>query len=92
MDAELLDFGRPGPDAGTVVYDDPPGADAPYEERAEWSAHYVSWILSTTPQEGELPNDVRATHRFEIEFNCCVEDPQAYVRAMARELADGALQ
>jgi hypothetical protein len=90
MDAELLDFGRTGLDS-SLIYDDPPRADAPYEERAEWSAHYVGWIVGTVPLEGQLPKDVRPTQRYEVEFNSCVADPDAYVRAMASELSDAAL-
>ena len=57
-----------------------PPADAPYDVRAAWSSDYVSWYIAHTPQDGALPSDVRPTHRFEIEFDACVHDPQAYER------------
>lgn len=72
--------------APTQPYDLPPSADAPYEERAEWSARYVIWLIDETPQQGVTPIDVRATHRFEVEFNSCVADPAAYARETEDEM------
>jgi hypothetical protein len=67
-------------------FDAPPSAQARYEDRAEWSARFVTWVLSETPQEGTTPIDVRATHLYEIEFNSCVADPEAYAREIEDEL------
>ncbi len=63
-----------------------PSADAPYEARAEWSRDYVAWFIEQMPQDGALPQDVRDTHRFEIEFETCVSDPPKYERQTAAEL------
>lgn len=63
-----------------------PSADAPYDVRAAWSQDYVAWFIAQTPQDGALPPDVRATHRFEIEFETCVNDPQTYERQTLGEL------
>lgn len=81
MDHELAEFGRT-----TLPPSNPPSADAPYDMRAAWSDLYVRWLIEETPQEGLSPTDVRATHRYEVEFNSCVADPQAYVRAVEEEL------
>ena len=64
-----------------------PSADAPYDVRAEWSRDYVAWFIAQTPQDGASPQDVRDTHRFEIEFETCVSDPQTYERQTAGELS-----
>ena len=63
-----------------------PGATAPYDVRAAWSRDYVAWFIMQMPQDGSLPADVRDTHRFEIEFQACVPDPQAYERQTLAEL------
>jgi len=63
-----------------------PSADAPYDVRAAWSNDYVSWFIAQMPQQGALPPDVRDTHRFEIEFEACVGDPQTYERQTLAEL------
>jgi hypothetical protein len=63
-----------------------PAASAPYDVRAAWSRDYVSWFIMQTPQDGSLPPEVRSTHRFEIEFEACVPDPQAYERQTLAEL------
>ena len=63
-----------------------PSAAAPYEVRAEWSRDYVAWFIAQMPQEGALPQDVSDTHRFEIEFDTCINDPQAYERQTVAEL------
>lgn len=63
----------------------PPSADADYEERAAWSAHYVAWFIARTGGDTRLPPDVRPSHRYEVEFNSCVLDPEEYVRDTAQE-------
>lgn len=88
MDIELVEFGRGRSD---LPPSHPPSADAPYDERAAWSELYVAWVIAQEPQEGPSPIDVRATHRYEVEFNSCVADPQAYVRAVEAEAAQEAL-
>ncbi|MFZ2031837.1 MAG: hypothetical protein WAU68_16115 [Vitreimonas sp.] len=63
-----------------------PSATAPYDVRAGWSRDYVTWFILQMPQDGALPPDVRDTHRFEIEFEACVMDPQSYERQTLAEL------
>jgi hypothetical protein len=63
-----------------------PAASARYEVRAAWSRDYVSWFIEQMPTDGSLPPDVRDTHRFEIEFEACVGDPQTYERQTLAEL------
>ena len=63
-----------------------PSADEPNDVRAAWSTDYVTWFITQTPQQGALPADARDTHRFEIEFQTCVSDPQAYERQTLAEL------
>ena len=65
-----------------------PSADAPYGVRAAWSSDYVSWFIEQMPADGALPPDVRNTHRFEIEFEACVGDPQTYERQTLAELRE----
>ncbi|MEZ6022340.1 MAG: hypothetical protein R3C16_02755 [Hyphomonadaceae bacterium] len=72
--------------------DEPPAADAPYEERAAWSERYVKWYITHAPQEGPTPIDVSPTHRYEVEFNTCVLNPRAYARDTHEELAAYILQ
>jgi hypothetical protein len=84
MDIQDVEIGRARSQA--PPYDLPPSPDAPYEERAAWSERCVNWMLGEAPQQGVTPTDVRATHRYEIEFNSCVADPEAYMRAVEKEL------
>jgi len=63
-----------------------PPASAPYDVRAAWSSDYVTWFILQRPQEGASPADVRSTHRFELEFEICVMDPQKYERETQSEL------
>jgi hypothetical protein len=84
MDVQDAEIGRARSQA--PLCDPPPSADTPYEERAAWSDRYLNWVLAETPQQGVTPTDVRATHRYEIEFNSCVADPEAYARAIEDEL------
>lgn len=69
----------------------PPSADAPYDVRAQWSSDYVAWFIAQVPQDGALPQDVRDTHLFEIEFETCVADPQNYERQTLAELRQRAI-
>jgi hypothetical protein len=67
--------------------DPAPSANAPYEQRADWSERYVAWFIAHTPQPREaLPSDVEPTHRYEVEFNSCVLDPQRYELQTQAEL------
>lgn len=78
--AQPLDFEQVRPASSA------PSADAPYDVRAQWSRDYVVWFIAQTPQDGALPQDVRDTHRFEIEFETCVSDPAAYEAQTRTEL------
>ena len=64
----------------------PPPASAPYDERADWSDAYVGWYISQCPQDGPDPKDARPTHRWEIEFESSVVDPEEYWRQTQYEL------
>jgi hypothetical protein len=66
--------------------DPAPPAYASYEERADWSERYVSWFLTQSAPHGALPADVDPSHRYQVEFNSCVLDPQAYERHTHAEL------
>lgn len=68
---------KPGDDA-------PPSADAPFHRRESWCDANVSSLIAAAP-ETPLPEDVRPTHHFEIEFNACKLDPQAYRRQTLEE-------
>ena len=83
MDLESLDLERP---ILSPPFRDPPPADADDEERAAWSELYVMWFIGETGGLGRTPPDVRPSHRYEVEFNACVLDPQAYVRDIREEL------
>lgn len=83
MDHERAEFGSGGFE---LPPSNPPSATAPYDVRAVWSDLYVRWVIAETPQDGASPPDARATHRYEVEFNSCVADPQAYMRAVEAAL------
>jgi len=63
-----------------------PQASAPYEARETWCAAYAARVIESTPEEGVRPEDVRATHRMQIELNDCKRDPQTYERQTQAEL------
>lgn len=66
--------------------DTAPPRTAPYEQRAEWSERYVTWYLSQMPLVEGSASDIDPTHRYEVEFNSCVLDPQEYERDTQFEL------
>ncbi len=87
MDARLQERTHRAVEAQARLPDDPaPPASAPYDERADWSAAYVTWFIAHTPQTHDLPDDVSPTHRYQVEFNYAVLDPQRYVRETQHEL------
>ena len=85
MDLDLLDFDQT-PETATFALDDAPAPTASYETRAAWSERYVLWFISQTDEQASWASDIDATHRFEIEFNSCVLDPQTYERQTREEL------
>ncbi|MEZ6022339.1 MAG: hypothetical protein R3C16_02750 [Hyphomonadaceae bacterium] len=64
-----------------------PQADAPYAARAVWCRDYAAWVVTHMPAEEELPPDLRATHRVEVEMQSCTPDPQEYERVTIAELS-----
>ncbi|MGD9979367.1 MAG: hypothetical protein AB7H66_04240 [Hyphomonadaceae bacterium] len=80
MEALTYDYG--GVDHAIVSrpLDAAPSRNAPYEQRAAWSERYVAWYLLQAPMVGGSVSDIDATHRYEVEFNSCVLDPQEYER------------
>jgi hypothetical protein len=68
---------KPGDDA-------PPSADAGFHQRESWCDANVSSRIAAAP-ETPLPEDVRPTHHFEIEFNACKLDPEAHGRQTRQE-------
>ena len=88
MDPDAAEMGRALAELSTMPpVSDPPDASAPYEERAAWSEEYVSWFIDHAPQDGPEPKDARPTHRYEVEFDCSVDDPETYLRDTQHELA-----
>jgi hypothetical protein len=84
-----FDYGAFDPASLSPPSDPPPPRTAPYEERAAWSERYVAWYLAQAPRlDGARPSDVEPTHRYEVEFNSCVLDPQEYARDTRVELED----
>jgi hypothetical protein len=91
MDAELMDVGRTLTSIVPRPTDPAPPRSAPYEQRAQWSERYVRWFIAQAPVTLTLPADIGPTHRYEVEFNSCVRDPQRYERMTAEELHDETL-
>jgi len=79
-------FVREGSHVATRPSEPAPSRRASIEERAEWSQRYVSWFIAQTPT-GPLPADLSPTHRYEVEFEYCMLDPQRYERETQQELA-----
>jgi hypothetical protein len=71
--------------------DPAPPAYASYEERANWSERYVSWFLTQSRPQGAMPIDIDPSHRYQVEFNSCVLDPQAYEHDTQSELSPEAV-
>jgi hypothetical protein len=66
----------------------PPAATDSIEQRREFAMSYVAWFLSQQSVSAtSAPPDIRATHRWEIEFNSCVLDPVRYVADTRYELS-----
>jgi hypothetical protein len=83
MDLESLELERP---LSKPPFSSAPSADSDFDYRAEWSERYVTWFIGQTGGYGRVPPDVRGSHRYEVEFNACVLDPEAYVRDTREEL------
>ena len=86
MDFELLELPSTHETYVARPFESAPCKTAPYEERADWSARYVSWYLQRVDADGPARADVSATHIYEVEFNSCVLDPQLYEQQTQREL------
>jgi hypothetical protein len=83
MDLESPELERP---ISKPPFHSAPSADSAYDHRAEWSERYVTWFIEQTGGYGRVPPDVRASHRYEVEFNACVLDPEVYVQDTREEL------
>lgn len=66
----------------------PPPHDAPYEVRAAWAEAYIAELsaadASLRRRQIDLPDDVRPTHLWEVEFQSAVLNPQEYARDVER--------
>lgn len=62
-----------------------PSASAPIDQRTHWCQQYAKWLVAMTQTNEPTPDDVRQTHRLEVELNSCVIDPQGYERETRRE-------
>lgn len=63
-----------------------PSRTAPDFARALWSEDYVAWYIQQTPQDDPMPDGISPTHRYEVEFDYCMLDPQRYWRETQEEL------
>lgn len=84
MVGDLLDFG-PQLDPSISV-GQAPQRSASFEQRAAWSEPYVTWFIEQVDEQASWAADVSATHRYQVEFNSCAIDPEAYERQTRQEL------
>lgn len=72
--------------ADEVTINAPPTPDASYEERAAWARAAVAQAAAQAPQQRSarttLPDDIRPSHFWEVEFQSALVDPIAYARSM----------
>lgn len=72
--------------ADEVSIDAPPAPEDPYEERAAWARAAVAQATAQAPQQRSartsLPDDIRPSHFWEVEFQSALVDPIAYARSM----------
>jgi len=62
-----------------------PPPNAPTIVREEWCKQAVRHALKA-PQEGDIPDDQRETHRWETEFETAMLDPPEYEANLREEV------
>lgn len=72
--------------ADEVSMDAPPAPEDSYEERAAWARAAVAQATAQAPQQRSarisLPDDIRPSHFWEVEFQSALVDPIAYARSL----------
>lgn len=71
--------------ADEVSIDAPPAPEDPYEERASWARAAVAQATEHATQQRarvSMPDDIRPSHFWEVEFQSALVDPIAYARSM----------
>lgn len=72
--------------ADETSLDMPPSPEDSYEARAAWAREAVAQVASQSSQARgarvSLPDDIRPSHFWEVEFQSALVDPIAYARSM----------
>lgn len=72
--------------ADETSLDSPPSPEDSYEARAAWAREAVAQLASQNTQARSarvsLPDDIRPSHFWEVEFQSALVDPIAYARSM----------
>lgn len=64
----------------------PPGPEAPYEQRDAWCQSYVPWYVHHAPESEGQAVDARPTQRVDNELNFCRLDSVDYLVKTLLEL------
>ncbi len=72
--------------ADEISLDTAPSPDDPYEVRAAWAREAVAQAAAQTSEQRSarvsIPDDIRPTHFWEVEFQSALVDPIAYANSM----------
>lgn len=71
--------------ADEISVEMPPSADDPYEVRAAWAREVVAQAAAQTIDQRSaraLPDGLRPSHFWEVEFQSALVDPIAYARSI----------
>ncbi|MEZ5961141.1 MAG: hypothetical protein R3C30_12040 [Hyphomonadaceae bacterium] len=72
--------------ADEISVETAPSPEDPYEVRAAWAREAVSQAMTQTTEQRSarvsLPEDVRPSHFWEVEYQSALVDPVAYARSM----------
>ena len=72
--------------ANEISVEMPPSADDPYEVRAAWAREVVAQAAAQTIDQRSarvaLPDDLRPSHFWEVEFQSALVDPIDYARSI----------
>lgn len=72
--------------ADEILVEMPPSADDLYEIRAAWAREVVSRVAAQTVHQRSarvaLPDGLRPSHFWEVEFQSALVDPIAYARSI----------
>jgi len=72
--------------ADEQTLDTPPSPDDDYETRAAWAREAVAQVSANAAQQRRacvsLPDDIRPSHFWEVEYQSALVDPIAYARSM----------